>query len=892
MYNDFLERIIAGALLLSLILPFFVTQLLAAGSGEKPGRKHINQYRWFILLINLGLNSVVMYAVYARFAGPQKPLEQLATVLGMKCAYRDFWPVAKTSLTGMVFAFAAGFGIKLLLHPLTWGRISAASMGRLIGVVVLWLPVFILGSSMSLQDAHHLHITEICRKTTALVDASGKDEAHAPIHHDEKSYITLVNNGILTCRAEQLFFSDDTDQPRKYEVTELVIPPKEEYTVVSVYQHMIDYQDAGETRVLLSDQQGKLLDFVMVPVLADEETYVQDREDGSWRIRGGIPRESSDEIAVPVFSHQGGFYDQPFDLTISAESGKRIYYTLDGSIPDTESILYDKPVHVENRSGEPNRYRSIPNVVTDYLDKQGQMVQEPVDKAVVVRAVAADDQGRMSGIVTQTYFVQLGKYRDVAVVSIVADPDDFFGDDGIYVTGADYDAWYAANAEWISENPKRKHDWIWEDEPEPNFMKRGDAWERAGNVELLKGGQELINQPAGFAISGSSTRDTFFKRLNVYARKIYSGSSQFEFPVFEGKAVHSFTLRNGFLNAFVPSLVADRDLAYLQSFPVTLFLNGEYWCETYLCEKYHASFFSETYGAKESNVRYLKISRDSRMTEDEKALYERGFTELFRENDLANPEKYEEFCRRADVQSYIDFLCTNLYVNNEDMTDTQNILLWRMNEPEGKGEKDGRWRWGLYDMDLRWGEIRNAQGVEHDYEANTFSVPIAHLFYGMAYVDQPMYQALRRNPEFCRQFVLTFMDLVNTNFKPEKVLARLKQWGVTDGEYVRFFEERPNYIIPYMAEEFDLKGSLETVTLTISDPAAGQVTLNTIAPDLSCGSWAGSYYTDYPIQLKAKAGEGYNFRGWIINGMIRTEAETELDVTAGGTEIHVIFEKQ
>ena len=157
MYNDFLERIIAGALLLSLILPFFVTQLLAAGSGEKSGRKHINQYRWFILLINLGLNSVVMYAVYARFAGPQKPLEQLATVLGMKCAYQDFWPVAKTSLTGMVFAFAAGFGIKLLLHPLTWGRISAASMGRLIGVVVLWLPVFMLGSSMSLQDAHHLH---------------------------------------------------------------------------------------------------------------------------------------------------------------------------------------------------------------------------------------------------------------------------------------------------------------------------------------------------------------------------------------------------------------------------------------------------------------------------------------------------------------------------------------------------------------------------------------------------------------------------------------------------------------------------------------------------------------------------------------------------------------
>ena len=99
------------------------------------------------------------------------------------------------------------------------------------------------------------------------------------------------------------------------------------------------------------------------------------------------------------------------------------------------------------------------------------------------------------------------------MVSIAANPEDFFGEDGIYVTGKEYDAWYEANAEWIADHPKREHDWIWEDEPEPNFMKRGDAWERPGNVEVLRDG-EVMNEPAGFRISGSSTRDAFVKRHN------------------------------------------------------------------------------------------------------------------------------------------------------------------------------------------------------------------------------------------------------------------------------------------------------------------------------------------------------------------------------------------
>lgn len=51
---------------------------------------------------------------------------------------------------------------------------------------------------------------------------------------------------------------------------------------------------------------------------------------------------TGDFVAVPVFSHQSGVYSSPFDLSITAESGAEIKYTLDGSVPNlNEGIVYD-----------------------------------------------------------------------------------------------------------------------------------------------------------------------------------------------------------------------------------------------------------------------------------------------------------------------------------------------------------------------------------------------------------------------------------------------------------------------------------------------------------------------------------------------------------------------
>ena len=155
----------------------------------------------------------------------------------------------------------------------------------------------------------------------------------------------------------------------------------------------------------------------------------------------GNHNESTEDI---VFSKASGFYNKEFTLRLYAPTDE-IYYTLDGSIPDKNAILYTEEILVKNVSDNPNVYRSIQNIIRDW--KTYEIPKEAIDKAVIIRAIAIDDYGNTSDIVTKTYFVDMENYQDGYVLSIVSEPEELFGEDGIYVTGKEYDEWYLGDQE-------------------------------------------------------------------------------------------------------------------------------------------------------------------------------------------------------------------------------------------------------------------------------------------------------------------------------------------------------------------------------------------------------------------------------------------------------------
>lgn len=98
-----------------------------------------------------------------------------------------------------------------------------------------------------------------------------------------------------------------------------------------------------------------------------------------------------------------------------------------------------------------------------------------------------------------------------------------------------------------------------------------------------------------------------------------------------------------------------------------------------------------------------------------------------------------------------------------------------------------------------------------------------------------------------------------------------------------------------MAEEFELQGTCEEVTLSVNDMQAGTVTINTIKPELVEGKWCGEYFTDYPVTVTAVARKGYRFVGWECDSLAeenKDESTITLNIPTGGVNLRAIFLKE
>ena len=247
-----------------------------------------------------------------------------------------------------------------------------------------------------------------------------------------------------------------------------------------------------------------------------------------------VQDDAADSSSALHFSAESGFYDAPFQLTVTAEGGAKIFYTLDGSTPTADSTEYTEPIEIADCSSEPNRLSMRTDIVPENAGLPATAPEEPVDKAVLIRAVSVDASGAVSPVETRTYFIGFGEkasyYQKLRVISLVTDEENLFDPErGIYVRGAVYDKWKSSD-EYDPDMPEWR--------TPGNYTQTGKEWERPAYMQIFADGRLEAGQYVGIRIHGGATRSYPQKSFNVYARKDY-GASKLRCDLFSGSAVRS-----------------------------------------------------------------------------------------------------------------------------------------------------------------------------------------------------------------------------------------------------------------------------------------------------------------------------------------------------------------
>lgn len=575
--------------------------------------------------------------------------------------------------------------------------------------------------------------------------------------------------------------------------------------------------------------------------------------------------------SLPIPSVKAGYYQDEFDLYFETKYDGTIYYTLDGSTPTENSKKYDdNGIKIRNRSDEENEYNSIQNVVTDWKDYW--VSTEKVPKGTVVRALYVNEWGNKSEVLTQTYWVGIEEPERGYTLSLVFEKEKFFGDEGIHVTGKDYDDWY------LSENPEGES-------PFPNYLIK--HYETDCIAELFENDNELINQQIGIRIQGASTRESRKKRFVLVSREEYSGSELFDAEIYENTVTHSVMLKGYLTDAMTADIISDRSVAVQRSKPVRVFLNGEYWYDSYMLERYDSQYFYDHYG-----VDTALMVRDGWPDEDSERKWKGEtyfeFLDWVSSNDFSKEEVWQELETKIDVQSYIDYITTNYYLCNGDFTEHKNYVMWRSDTADMTSDyEDARWRWCIYDIDMI-AYAAESMFYEHAAEINIFSSDLP--FVDRKLNETLLFSSFKNSERFRERFVTSFMDMLNNNFSEANMEMVLEKYGYDLDWGNEFFRLRPSYAVKHLADEFELKGTINPIKITVDDPEGGKVQINTSIIDLSSGSWDGEYFSDYPITITAYPNEGYVFKGWTkgVDSM-----DSTISITLGSElELQPIFEEK
>lgn len=558
-----------------------------------------------------------------------------------------------------------------------------------------------------------------------------------------------------------------------------------------------------------------------------------------------------------VFSPAGNFFNEEINLSITPPiKNAKIYYSIDGSTPDQNSLEYQEPI--------------------------------TVDQARTFKFALYKNAKQLGKI--QTHDVFINTKHQLAVISLSTDPVNLWDKDlGIYT----------------EENFANKGQ-EWEI---PGFL---NFYEEDGHLGF--------SREVGIRIHGGGTRGLPQKSLRILIKNEQGNETLNYplFPENKTQSFNSFILRNAggdwsaaFLrDSLMHEIIEDANLSIdLQDYrPAVLYLNGQYWGLYDIRERYDQDYFANNYKADPKRVSIYSIPHDTGVN--------RGLIELDEGKDNGGTKLYEQLfddtkrclgCasldylkQYLDLANYRDYLIAQFHYNNYDWP-YGNAKLWRYEtnafEPNAPYGLDGRFRWLMFDLDVGFGAGKNnEEEVQKAAQANPYQDRLID--------DRFPFRNLIYDHSFANDFLNKYADLLNTVFKYENMAKKIDQlasaidaempreiakwhnketWkGIIDDQetlvkikVIPSYEDwqkqinllktmaywRPQYMKEYTLKFFKLSG-LSNITVTTNDPNKGSIKINSIVINGTEMPWTGEYFNDTKITIEAIPDRAYSFVAW------------------------------
>lgn len=688
--------------------------------------------------------------------------------------------------------------------------------------------------------------------------------SNATVHADldfgkYSDWIELYNNSDQDIDLSGYYLSDDPFNPTMW--------PFQSGTILPAYEFLLVYADGlgaglhtnfklakeGEL-LMLADSFSEILDSLRYPAQLSDISYGLDPSDfqasGYFEVPTPGGQNSMDILKGltpgPVFFLEGGFYTGAQSIAISnSQSGATIYYTLDGTEPDKNAVIYTSPI--------------------------------PIVQNTVLRAIAINDSLLTGPVITRTYFID--EPQNLPVISLVCDPDHFFSDEtGIYVEGTGGVPGYCTTV--------------------PHNVNQD--WERPVNIELFEmDGSIGLNQLTGVKIFGGCSRVRYpIKSLAFYARKEYDASS-FKYQLFPDKPNteyetfilrasaddQPFTLLRDPLTHMLVKDVIDVDMQGYR--PMVLYINGEYWGIHNMREKINENYAADNFGVNSDSVDLILKNTDNPSNiVAGNAIHYDAMMAYLQNNDISQEVHYEYIKTQMDMDEYISYQTIQIFFGGRDWPGN-NIKFWRSHEAP-----NNKWRWILYDLDHMFKEYFSDimdEASELDCDCTWPNPPWSTYLFRRLLENEAFQKefvqkfSIYSTSHFSRERIHRYIDEMQAVIAPE-IPRHIERWGgqktnLPDNTWVapifnsveeweamvqemhHFTDVRHELALKHVSDHFGYSGYANLEAL-IEAPGGGLLSIG--ATPLQDDVFSGDFPVGETLSVTWKKQEGYLLSHWLL----------------------------